>query len=246
MATINYAPWSTQKNKTQVITNNLVKLNIASGPSVFKNWINYDRDDVSEHINYTATAINIEGMPQWQKDLGNYLRNGGKIDFRVHNLKNGFPQHADNSVDIINMGQAIEHLNVIYETPQFLNECYRMLKPGGLIRMATPDLDILIKAYLDNDMDKFSIEQPAFYKNADPSAQLSYLMFGSCGPKCSFDNYEGHFFLFTQKSMTKILKDAGFKDIIFYYETGKSLRPEILDDIRDFGISHSFIVEALK
>lgn len=224
-----------------------IKLNIACGPNIFPHpgWINYDREDFSSYFNAIKTH-NQTGMPEHQKKLSNYVRSGEKIDFIIHDIRNGFPQHETNSVNIIYCGQMIEHFNPVYEVPKFLSECYRILVPGGLIRLTTPDLDLLIQSYLNGQMDKFSIEQPAFYKNEDPSTQLSFLMYGACGPNCTWDNYEGHMFLFTKKSMTNMLQKNGFKEIEFYYETGKSKDIVMAKEAVDAGMTHSFVVEAIK
>lgn len=231
----------------------LPRLNIGSGPNVFpfEGWINYDREDISNYLKYLdwqgeGLAYRLEEMPQHQQVLANFIRSKGMIDFRVHDIRGGFPQHIDNSIESIYIGQVIEHLNPIYEVPKLLSECHRVLKPGGVIRMTTPDLDLLIKAYLNNDMDKFAIEQPDFYKKADPSAQLAMIMYGACGPGCTWTNYDGHMFLFTQKSMIAALSAAGFKDIEFYYETGKGKDPIMTQQVVDAGMTHSFIVEGIK
>lgn len=226
---------------------NLVKLNIGSGPNIFpfSGWINYDREDLSKYFTYIKNAP-LTGMPQHQQDVSTYLKNGGHFDFRVQDLRSGFPQHADNSVDLIYLGQTIEHLNPIYEVPSLLKECYRVLKTGGVLRITTPDLDLLIDAYKNNKMDQFAGEQPDFYKQADPSSQLAYIMYGACGPNCTWNNYEGHMFLFTRQSMSDSLKKASFKDIAFYTETGTSHNETMKKEAVDAGMSHSFITEAVK
>jgi SAM-dependent methyltransferase len=224
----------------------MIKLNICSGPNIFPfdNWINYDREDFDYYINFLKNGKS-HSRASYQR-LIDYCARGGKLSSIIHDLRDGFPQHANNSVDLIYVGQAIEHINPIFEVPPFLKECYRMLKPDGVLRMTTPDLDLLINAYLAGEMNKFAIEQPAFYQNVDPSAQLAMLMFGSCGEKCKWDHYEGHFFLYTQKSMTKVLNDAGFSKVFFYYETGKSYSPVMAAEVHDEGMTHSMICEAIK
>lgn len=244
----------------------MIKLNIGCGPNIFPfdGWINYDKDDI--HLNFrffgmvAAELYNsekekreckseyIKALSFFSKediDIVNFIKNQGAIVYIKHDLNNKF-DHADNTVDLIYVGQTIEHLNPIFEVPKFLKECYRMLKPGGIIRMTTPDLDLLIDSYINDDMDKFASEQPDFYKNMDPSSKLAMIMFGSSGDKCTWNNYEGHFFLFTKKSMTKALLVAGFKDIEYYYELGKSKSSILAHECIDKGLSHSFIVEAVK
>lgn len=224
------------------------KLNIGAGPNIFPHpgWINYDRETFDEYFTYLKGNPSLKEMPDHQKKLTHYLQNNGEVDFRIHDIKSKFFQHIDNSVDCIYVGQTIEHINPNYEAPLFLKECHRMLKLGGVLRMTTPDLDLLIKAYISGDMSKFSSEQPDFYKLVDPSSQLSYIMFGAAGPKCSWNNYEGHMFLYTQTSMNRVLQEAGFKNIHFYYETGISHDPILAKEVVDAGMSHSFIVEAIK
>jgi predicted SAM-dependent methyltransferase len=223
-------------------------LNIAAGTNVFpfNNWINYDCDGISDYLNSIKQYTNLENIPDYQKNLILYMRRGGIIDFRIHDLNKGFSQHEDNSVDLIYLGQMIEHLNYIYETPQFLKECYRMMKTGGVIRVTTPDLDLLIRSYINNQMDQFINEQPNFYRNVDQSAKLAMLMYGASGENCKRNNYEGHMFLYTKKSMTDILLNAGFSNIEFYSESGKSKNNIMAQECKDFGLSHSLCVEACK
>lgn len=232
---------------------NDVRLNIGCGPNVLPtSWINYDRADFNSYIKWLYEVV--EG--KLEIDLNtyalnvirclNFIKNGESVIFKQHDLRKGFSQHEDNSITSIYIGQVIEHLNPVFEASNLIKECYRMLKPGGTIRLSTPDLEILLNAYLHNEMHKFSSEQPSLYNDVDPSMQLSYIMFGACGQDCTLENYEGHMFMYSQTSMTKLLSLAGFKDIEFYYEIGKSKDPIMAKDIADAGMTHSFIVEATK
>jgi predicted SAM-dependent methyltransferase/glycosyltransferase involved in cell wall biosynthesis len=226
----------------------LVKLNIGAGPNVFPfpGWINYDREDLSGYFQSLHSREVSQEPIAYVQNIIKYLKSGNSFDLRIRDLRQGFPLHPDNSVDLIYFGQVIEHLNPIFEAPKFLEECYRMLRPGGVLRMTTPDLDLLIQAYQNGEMEKFASEQPDFYRHADPSAQLSYIMFGACGYRCTRDYYEGHMHLYTQKSMTTLLQQAKFRSITFYYQKGQSLSPIMNKEVVDQGMTHSFIVEAMK
>lgn len=64
------------------------------------------------------------------------------------NVKKRLP-FSDNSVDVIYHSHLLEHL----EKPQaekFLLECYRIIKPDGIMRIAVPDLQVICKEYLKN------------------------------------------------------------------------------------------------
>jgi SAM-dependent methyltransferase len=233
------------------------KLNIGCGPNIFPyfGWINYDHERFDQYFDWLKKTDNLVPSATWAKDGPGTVENLKKlqafirendINFNQQDLCKGFPQHEDNSVALIYVGQTIEHLNPIHQMPNFLRECYRMLKPGGIIRLTTPDIDILIQAYLNNKMSQFADEQPYFYESADPGTQLSFIMFGATGQNCTWSHYEGHMFLFSKKSMTTALEATGFKEIEFYSAAGKSKNPVMQDEVVDAGMTHSFIVEAVK
>jgi hypothetical protein len=201
-----------------------------------------DKVDQQSYIDILAKgdAGSLSMWPAAQRELAETIQRG-EITCAVKDLREGFAEYADNSVDALYLGQMVEHLNVLYELPQFLAECLRMLKPGAPIRVTTPDLAILMGAYMDGDMMRFAPEQPEWYASAPSTAQLSYILFGACGPDCTFDNYEGHFAAFTTAWFAKIMENAGFVGISF--NGPKS--PEFAECI-DCGMSHSFACEARK
>ena len=59
-------------------------------------------------------------------------------------------RYENNSVESINLSHVIEHVD---KEAGFavLEECYRVLEPGGVLRIATPDLDKFIKAHATGD-----------------------------------------------------------------------------------------------
>lgn len=230
------------------VSENTIKLNIGAGPNVFPypGWVNFDREDISSYFDFIKNKKDNSDSPKHVQILADYLKSGGKINCNKYDFLQGFPQYKANEVDCIYIGQVIEHINPIIEVPKLLSECYRILKPGKVLRMTTPDLDLLIEAYLNNRMDQFEIEQPEFYKTMDSSAKLAMLMFGSCGPNSTWNYYEGHMFLYTVQSMTSVLKKAGFQDIVFYDESGQSKDKSLQKEFVDLGMTHSFIVEAVK
>jgi predicted SAM-dependent methyltransferase len=66
---------------------------------------------------------------------------------RGYDLRKGIP--LDNtSVDVVYHSNILEHLKKDTAL-SFLKECHRVLKPGGTIRIATPDLERLCKDYLE-------------------------------------------------------------------------------------------------
>lgn len=237
----------TRKYLKRRMQKKLLKLNIAAGPNVFPyDWINIDNTDFSSYFNFIQTVPHSNGMPEHQKKLWQFCQDGGTIEYQQHNMTEPFTQFADNSVDLIYVGQAIEHINPVFQAPAFLKEVHRMLKPGGVVRLTTPDMNILIKAYMEKKMDQFNDDQPEFYKNADPGMQLALLMFGTGGEDCTQSHYEGHMCCYTEFSLKNVLKAAGFDKAIAFLRPGVSLNDVMAEECRDEGVSHSLICEAVK
>ncbi len=69
------------------------------------------------------------------------------IGVKAHNLLHGIPSN-DESFDFIYHSHVLEHFPKS-KAQNFINECFRVLKPGGLIRIAIPDLEQIAKLYLE-------------------------------------------------------------------------------------------------
>ena len=218
-----------------------MKLNIGCGSNVFPGWVNLDREDMTGYL--TAVAGCDDGAlatwPEHQQVLAAQLR-AGLITCEIWDLRKGFAQYKDSSVDAIYLGQIIEHLNPIYEAPSLMSHCMRMLKPGAPIRITTPDLGLILEHYLTGKMGDFAKEQPEFYTGCVPSMQFSMLLFGSGGPKCTWDHYEGHMVAYDGASMHALLTIAGFVDISFDRKSAE------FDDCIDQGMSHSLGAEGRR
>lgn len=66
---------------------------------------------------------------------------------RAHDLRLGIP-YADESFDVVYHSHLLEHFPK-KAAPPFLRECRRVLKRGGIIRIAVPDLEKIARAYIE-------------------------------------------------------------------------------------------------
>jgi predicted SAM-dependent methyltransferase len=64
----------------------------------------------------------------------------------AHNLLSGIP-FPDHSFDLVYHSHVLEHFSK-NDGKKLVEECYRVLKPGGIIRIAIPNLEEIAKNYL--------------------------------------------------------------------------------------------------
>lgn len=65
----------------------------------------------------------------------------------THDLSKGIP-FPEGSCDIVYHSNIIEHFRC-EDAQAFIKECFRVLKPGGILRVATPDLEQICRIYLE-------------------------------------------------------------------------------------------------
>lgn len=144
---------------------------------------------------------------------------------------------VDNSVDLHHASHLIEHLT-LEEARLFLRELYRTLRPGGLVRIATPDLDIIVRHYYNRDMGFFNaVEQPPEYIQAPTMGEkFSRLLFSG--------DYQ-HRAIYTFEMLKNFLEQAGFTKI-FRGVPGFSHSEVVQMEITDQHVKISLLVEAVK
>lgn len=111
----------------------------------------------------------------------------------------------DRSFDLIFSEHMIEHVpwNGGFS---MLKECHRVLKPGGRIRLVTPDLDRLLQV-TGNQSDAWDAEYLAWYHQRHfPDAALP----GKCWMMNNFMHSWGHQFIYDELTLGGTLEKAGF------------------------------------
>jgi len=83
---------------------------------------------------------------------------------RAYDLQKGIP-FPDGTFDVVYHSHVLEHFPKQF-APSFLRECHRVLKSGGVIRVAIPDLETIARIYLEA-LEKASNNQPGWAENYD-------------------------------------------------------------------------------
>lgn len=83
-----------------------------------------------------------------------YVTSWDNLDFTAHNkdviahdLLIGIPA-PNNHYDFVYHSHLLEHFS-FHQAPIFLQECFRVLRPNGILRVAVPDLESVVSGYLD-------------------------------------------------------------------------------------------------
>lgn len=176
------------------------RVNIGCGGAPTAGWINYDNSPAvwlarSRPLAWLLRAV---GMI----DAGNleFIDRCRGLDIRHADGSKRIPQ-ASGSVDVVYSSHMIEHLDR-REAGRFLAECRRVLKPGGILRLAVPDLRWSILEYMEKgDADQFIAQlQFDIDKPRGLAGRLRRLVSGG----------RGHHWMYDGASLGRLVAGSGF------------------------------------
>lgn len=151
----------------------------------------------------------------------------GKVDMYA-DLRKPLP-FPDQSVDFIFTEAVMEHFNYL-DGLKLLIECHRVLKPEGVIRVSTPDLDFLIECYEQGRIKEF--------------ADVGWI---SESP-CKFINEGlrlwGHQFVYDHDELVSSFNKAGFSKVSFTKWRESNYKE--LQNLESRPYHRELLVEAIK
>jgi predicted SAM-dependent methyltransferase len=128
------------------------------------------------------------------------------LDFDSHpdvcaDLSGGLP-FRDGCADFMHTEDFIDQLD-LQQAGQFLRECHRILKPSGVIRVLTPDVEQLASMYL---------HQPDGLKLLWRDHVGVPLRYGTAGEILNEGmRFAGHTFLYDAETFARLAADCGFR-----------------------------------
>jgi predicted SAM-dependent methyltransferase len=217
-----------------------VKLNLGCGLQCPDGWLNID----------SSMGARLSKMPVVKKVLHKVLPSRWGILPNVEwpsnvmwmNITREFP-FEENSVDCIYSSHTFEHLS--YSEAAFvLKECYRVIKPGGVIRIIVPDLAQIVDNYLSYKervphlAAKKLLEETLYFEIPVPNSLHGFIKF-------HFKRKNNHHFLYDKASLAHQLEQAGFHDI-----SEKNYGISNIENIKEIDIEDRFkgaiCVEGIK
>ncbi len=174
-----------------------IYLNLGSGPSGLSNWINLDwgiLPFLSKFSFLREILVNLKILPK------SYKLKWPEI--KLFDIRRKLP-FENQSVDFIYCSHVLEHFE-IWEALKILNECKRVLKKGGWLRVVIPDINKMIKIYQEHGAEKFCCLWWGYPKNIKPKNFLE---------KISRKFIRDHQWHYDQKEIAALIKQAGFSKV---------------------------------
>jgi predicted SAM-dependent methyltransferase len=145
--------------------------------------------------------------------------------------------------DYVYSEHMIEHVP-INGGRNMMHECYRVLKPGGVVRIVTPGMDFLIRMVLGDPamMDYAAWSHGTFCRDQPHRTSVVFN---------NFVRAWGHQFIYDRTTLEFVLTEAGFRDIVFP-KISESVHTELcdLESVRrlppGFLEIESMIIEGIK
>lgn len=181
-------------------------VNVGCGTNATPGWVNLDN---SSTVKMARTPLA-------------FLLSGPRADFAKAVVERGVRwadasrlKFTNSSVDVIYSSHMVEHMSR-YKVDAFIKEAKRVLKPGGVLRLALPDLKLIVDEYLhtgdaDRFMDRTLLSSPLDTLSQRVSAAIS--------------GTRHHLWMYDGASLKSLLEHHGFKSVTVL-EAGETTIPD--------------------
>ncbi len=161
---------------------NRYKVNIGSGISGAPGWYNIDNSPTIP-LSRIPLVRRLARIPAWPADV------------HRHDVRKGLP-FPGSSVSYVYSSHTFEHFSW-NESLAITRECFRVLEPGGVFRVAVPDLGLMVREYLQNG-------------SAMASHELLQRLSLNHGLADLVHPGANHSQMFDEKSLLHLFRQAGF------------------------------------
>lgn len=180
-------------------------LNLANGTFVQygcglcapEQWINFD----------ASPALIVQHLPLIGRFVPTGPFGGYPANVRHGDILKGLPV-PDNSVDLLYCSHVLEHLTV-QELRIALKNSYKCLKPNGIFRLVLPDLEGMVRAYVNSSDPEAIHELMRLTWLGEDLPQRSSLL----STIKQWLSRGRHLWMWDYKALEKELNLAGFQDI---------------------------------
>ena len=180
-----------------------IRVNIGCGNTPHEGWVNFDNSPAIKLANSPILYFLAKLLKLLSKEQIKNVEWNKKNKIIFADAAKKLPL-SNNSVECIYSSHMVEHLSR-KQVLIFLREASRILKSDGILRIAVPDLQIVANKYsaegdADSFMEEILVEAPPINSLKE---KLILLITG----------YRHHQWMYDGKSITLLLKNAGFKNV---------------------------------
>ena len=164
-----------------------MRINIGCGQTPTEGWANFDASPSVKLAQRPAIASALGRFGLLHQSQVDNISFCQKHEIRFADATRRIPV-PDETADALYSSHMLEHLDR-REARQFLAEARRVLKPGGVIRLAVPDVRLVAEAYVrEGDANQF-IEATLLYRDRPRSfrERVQYHLVGDRGHKWMYD-----------------------------------------------------------
>ena len=190
-----------------------VALNLGCGLSIAPGWINIDNSPNARLARYPWIRWAL-----WKLGIlsDRHYSVGWSDSIQTYNLKKTLP-YKNSSVDYVYTSHFVEHLE-LKDSQRLMSEVFRILKPGGIVRVVIPDLALGARQYV-----------AAIEANPD-DANAAHEFVGWLQLNRP-DLRDPHLWMYDAASLSGMLNQIGFSDVVVYeYRKGRVPDCDILDN----------------
>jgi SAM-dependent methyltransferase len=159
---------------------------------------------------------------------------------------------TDGQCRFVFLSHLLEHLFYPTDAMGLLNDIYRILQPGGVVRIVVPDIEQCLRAYQSNNHAFFEQRMEHWGAGDGNATRLEhFLSYAGAGPDPAW-LFEAHKFGYDFETLQRALQRAGFKTITrssFMGSEHAALRVDANSQVASakFGDDYySLFVEAIK
>jgi len=180
-----------------------IKVNIGCGSVPTEGWLNFDNSPAIKLAKSPLRYKLADAFGLLKKEQIEYIEWNRENNIQFADATKAIPLETS-SVDCIYTSHMFEHLSQ-QGAISFLKEVKRVLKSGGVVRIAVPDLKIAVDNYLkSNDADAFIRNLLVQAPPINTLKQKIHLF---------FSGYRHHQWMYDGNSLTKLLLVMGFKNV---------------------------------
>ncbi|HEX8088408.1 MAG TPA: methyltransferase domain-containing protein [Blastocatellia bacterium] len=196
-----------------MLSDGVKAINLGCGVSVAPGWINIDNSFNARLSKYPFFRWSL-----WKLGIlsDQHYRVRWPESIEICNLKKRL-SYEDSSIDYAYTSHFLEHL-AFKDAQRLMGELYRVLKPGGVVRVVVPDLAIGARQYVA------SLE--ADPNDAKAAAEfLNWMQLGKPGVR------DPHLWMYDAPSLAAALGEVGFGNVVVCeYRRGRIPDCDILDN----------------